>query len=230
MGIALASFSGFYPSAVSGAIICLCRFPLNDVVALHVSFSCCFGCFVEFVFTIIFSFLCCNMWNNLAVNDLEVFAVAFSSDDLLALFQFDACRLSLLARQVRLYICCCSSLRNQHHWDDWIGCCQQSSFIFGDLAPIQLRSRPTQPFFCIGWVVAAPRAQPYRSSEGSYRSSMDSPYFLLDWIAMEIFLVALQPKSFGPDVECRVLCAECCVHYIPTCFNGSSLHLLEGCA
>ena len=56
------------------------------------------------------------MWNNLAVNDLEVFAVAFPSDDLLALFQFDACRLSLLARQVRLYICCCSSLRNQHHW------------------------------------------------------------------------------------------------------------------
>ena len=83
---------------------------------LYMIFCCCFGCFVEFVFTIIFSFLCCNMWNNLAVNDLEVFAVAFSSDDLLALFQFDACRLSLLARQVRLYICCCSSLRNQHHW------------------------------------------------------------------------------------------------------------------
>ena len=35
MGIALASFSGFYPSAVSGAIICLCRSPLNDVDAVH---------------------------------------------------------------------------------------------------------------------------------------------------------------------------------------------------
>ena len=39
---------------------------------LYMNFSCCFGCFVEFVITIIFCFLCCNMWNDLAVNDLEV--------------------------------------------------------------------------------------------------------------------------------------------------------------
>ena len=42
-------------------------------------------------------------------------------------FQLDACQLALLSRQVRLIIYWCSPVRTQYHWDDWIGCLQQSS-------------------------------------------------------------------------------------------------------
>ena len=137
-------------------------------------------------------------------------------------FQLDACQLALLSRQVRLIICWCSSFRKQYHWDDWIGSLQQSSTFFGDLAPIQLRSRPTQPFIWTGWVVAVPCAQPWR---GSFRSSMDSQYFSLDWIAMEIFWLLYNRK-----VLTLALDTTCCVHDISMDFTGSSLHLLEGCA
>ena len=72
---------------------------------LNIIFSCCFGCFVGFVCHhdhFLFSLL--QHLERFGSRWFWNFAVAFSSDDLLALFQFDACRLSLLARQVRLNI------------------------------------------------------------------------------------------------------------------------------
>ena len=54
---------------------------------------------------------------------------------------------------------------------------------------------------------------------------MDSQYFSLDWIAMEIFWLLYNRK-----VLTLALDTTCCVHDISMDFTGSSLHLLEGCA
>ena len=102
-------------------------------------------------------------------------------------------------------------------------------FFFGDLAPVQLRSRPAQPFISTGWVVAGPCAQP-----GPGEHTLGE---LQEFNGLAIFFFGLDcDESFfswmlyNRTVLTLALDTTCCVHDISMGSTGSSLHLLEGCA